>query len=263
MLCIFCEKDSQDSVSVEHIIPESLGNNEHILPRGIVCDKCNNYFASKVEEPVLNSLFFRNLRGRQQVANKRGKVPPQLGLFPLAQIPISLISSSSNGISVGAWNESDNKRFIETIRNSQSGAFYVPLGPLPTNRALSRFLAKIAVEIFAQNYLQTNMSTSGIIDSAQLVPIRRFVRIGDAPKEWPISNRNIYYEEKRFSDGIETYQVLHEYNLLVTDESEIYAVVCIFGKEFAINLGGPSIEGYERWLEAHDNQSPLYQNAIL
>lgn len=46
MKCIFCKDSSDNSTSVEHIIPESLGNKD-ILPKGIVCDSCNNYFAVK------------------------------------------------------------------------------------------------------------------------------------------------------------------------------------------------------------------------
>lgn len=38
MHCIFCKCDSTNSKSVEHIIPESLGNKSHILRPGIVCD---------------------------------------------------------------------------------------------------------------------------------------------------------------------------------------------------------------------------------
>ncbi len=34
MRCIFCREHSDESKSVEHIIPESLGNVEHILPDG-------------------------------------------------------------------------------------------------------------------------------------------------------------------------------------------------------------------------------------
>ena len=49
--CIFCKTKSSACVSVEHIIPESLGNTQHILPRGWVCDSCNNYMATKVEKP--------------------------------------------------------------------------------------------------------------------------------------------------------------------------------------------------------------------
>ena len=44
-ICMFCHKDSSSSKSVEHIIPESFGNKHHYLPKGYVCDKCNNYFS--------------------------------------------------------------------------------------------------------------------------------------------------------------------------------------------------------------------------
>lgn len=53
MNCLFCKRDSSTSRSVEHVIPESLGNKEYVLPRGMVCDKCNQYFAIKIEKPLL------------------------------------------------------------------------------------------------------------------------------------------------------------------------------------------------------------------
>src|SRR4030042_2163802 len=77
MRCIFCKKDSTGSRSVEHIIPESLGNTEHTLPRGSVCDACNQYFASKVEKPVLGSGVFRFLRSKMNVPSKKGKIPAE------------------------------------------------------------------------------------------------------------------------------------------------------------------------------------------
>jgi hypothetical protein len=52
MNCIFCHKISDNSQSIEHIIPESLGNKEHTLWKGAVCDKCNNYFATKMEKEL-------------------------------------------------------------------------------------------------------------------------------------------------------------------------------------------------------------------
>jgi hypothetical protein len=41
-------------------------------------------------------------------------------------------------------------------------------------------------------------------------------------------------------------------------------VLAIFGLELTINLGGPDVEGYERWLVENENASPLYvgKNAI-
>lgn len=82
MTCIFCRGDSSQSRSVEHIIPESLGNSRHTLPRGTVCDHCNNYFARKLEKPLLDSEYFTQVRFRNNLPNKRGTVPP-LGVVVL------------------------------------------------------------------------------------------------------------------------------------------------------------------------------------
>ena len=56
--CIFCKQDSGTSKTIEHIIPESLGNKDHILSRGVVCDYCNNHFGLKIEEPLLDSDYW-------------------------------------------------------------------------------------------------------------------------------------------------------------------------------------------------------------
>lgn len=76
MRCIFCKKDSSNSKSVEHIIPESLGGKEYLLGKGLVCDKCNNYFARKVEKPFLEDETIKLLRFDEGLENKRGKIPP-------------------------------------------------------------------------------------------------------------------------------------------------------------------------------------------
>jgi len=35
-------------------------------------------------------------------------------------------------------------------------------------------------------------------------------------------------------------------------------VIAIFGLELTINMGGPEIGGYSKWLDEHVNISPLY-----
>jgi hypothetical protein len=50
---------------------------------------------------------------------------------------------------------------------------------------------------------------------------------------------------------------LHEFDLLYTEYKELYAVICIFGTEYTINMGGPELEGYELWLKKNDYVSPL------
>jgi len=75
MRCIFCKTLSDGSHSVEHIIPESLGNIDHFLPKGLVCDDCNNYFARKIEKPILESPMMRLLRSDRKIPNKRKNIP--------------------------------------------------------------------------------------------------------------------------------------------------------------------------------------------
>ena len=53
-------------------------------------------------------------------------------------------------------------------------------------------------------------------------------------------------------------QVIHEFDFLVTSWDEWYFVQIIFGQEFAINLGGPEIDGYLKWLKDNNSESWLY-----
>ena len=74
MHCIFCHKDSSSSRSVEHIIPESLGNKSMFLPHGYVCDECNHYFAIKIEKDILSQPYFISLRSRTEIYSKKNKM---------------------------------------------------------------------------------------------------------------------------------------------------------------------------------------------
>ena len=72
MQCIFCKCPVSES-SREHIVPESLGNIEHLAPENSVCSECNSYFAVKIEKPVLDSPFMRFLRAERKIPNKKGR----------------------------------------------------------------------------------------------------------------------------------------------------------------------------------------------
>lgn len=100
---------------MEHIIPESLGNSEHVLPVGTVCDGCNQYFSRKVERQVLESPMFRLLRADMRVPNKRGRMPlwqpsdgesrpeyRQMGRF-LAKVGLEVLAFKTQ--SVQDWND--------------------------------------------------------------------------------------------------------------------------------------------------------------
>lgn len=255
MKCIFCGEASGQSKSREHIIPESLGNTEHILPPGVVCDGCNNYFAVKIEGPLLSSDHFVHLRHRLDLLNKRGLPAPVRGVYPGGRMAVMLLGGPE-GPSIGPWRPQDNDQFIAAITSGRAGRIYVPFPVAPDERLLARFLAKIAVEILAHRTIEAREPAAILLDQPELAAIRRFARYGDRPGEWPIHRRRLYAEDKVFPDG--DYQVLHEFILLATDAGEYYAVICLFGEEFVINLGGPSIDGYVAYLAESNERSPLY-----
>jgi len=96
-----------------------------------------------------------------------------------------------------------------------------------------------------------------VATNVQLDPLRNFARYGGA-SVWPFHRRKLYAPDTAFfgADG-EPYEVLHKFALLHTRERDLYLVCAVYGVEYAINLGGPEIDGYTRWLREHDGQSYL------
>ncbi len=58
--CIICNQAGREP-SIEHIIPQSIGNVHYILHKGIVCKHCNNKIA-RIESAVLNNRYFLEKR---------------------------------------------------------------------------------------------------------------------------------------------------------------------------------------------------------
>lgn len=212
MRCIFCKHDSSNSVSVEHIVPESLGNIDHMLPVGVVCDGCNQYFARKVERQLLESPMFRLLRADMAIPNKRGRIP--------------------------AWVPTDG-----TER--------------PDYRQMGRFLAKVGLEVLAFKTLSVSGWNNELVDQPALDELRRFARYNEGP-DWPFTVRSLNPVNAIFKDGNQSFELLHEFDILLTRSSEAYLAVAIFGVEMVINLGGRENDGFRGWLEENNWASPLY-----
>lgn len=70
MTCIFCETEFTEN-SLEHIVPESLGNKSYILVSGNICRSCNNLF-SKFEEKSLGKTMLAFERTRLGIITKKG-----------------------------------------------------------------------------------------------------------------------------------------------------------------------------------------------
>lgn len=254
MHCLFCKEDSSKSVSVEHIIPESLWNTKHVLPRGVVCDSCNNYFAREVEKPFLDSPAIKQLRFIEAIPNKRGRIPSASAIL-MPGFPATLTASPriDEPIMVDVSEEA-----IAHIMKSSGGELVLPMsGHEPDERVVSRFLAKMAIEAMAHRLLGRDGGIEYLTHEVQLDPLRRFARRGE-PKKWPHHARRIYPADRKIGEGDNALQSVHEFDFLVTPNNEWYFVFALFGLELVINLAGAQIDGYIAWLECNDGVSPLY-----
>ncbi len=266
MRCIFCKQCSDNSRSVEHIIPESLGNIEHILPRGVVCDACNNYFSREVERPFLDSPFIAEARFRAALPSKRGNIPPVTGIHLQSLTAIQLFHSEDQpGYIVTPLRERDNAHWAKSITRADRGSLIIPSGEPANDRTSSRFIAKIGLEVLSQRLNKAEGGLDEVVDKLELEPLRRFARHGDNFSNWPMSVRRIYPPDFRFTDqsSQEDYEVMHEYMIHCTEGDEYHIVIAIFGAEYALNLGGPEIDGYMKWVHKNPNRSPLYPDRDL
>lgn len=76
--CIYCLRSDGGFTSEEHVYPESIGNtgdNEVVLPRGCVCDRCNNDVLSKLDKCLIYFEPISFLRLWHVPYTKKGKFP--------------------------------------------------------------------------------------------------------------------------------------------------------------------------------------------
>jgi hypothetical protein len=73
--CIYCLSTRGSFGSEEHVFPEGLGNDEIVLPRGYVCDKCNNGPLSALDDALLQFGPIALLRVLYVPHGKGGKLP--------------------------------------------------------------------------------------------------------------------------------------------------------------------------------------------
>lgn len=280
MRCLFCKQDSSLSKSVEHIIPESLGNTTSILPKGVICDKCNNYFARKIEKPFMESIDILTLRFQESIPNKKGRVPPTNGFICDTDIPVKIYNHSPG---IPFFMQKEKVICVEAAPTDvtkimQCGKIIAPAfvdDMIPsTTKTISRFVAKIALESLAQKFYEYDGGLDYLIDESAYDPIRNYVRFGST-EDWPCNIRRIYDMDKVWqNEAGEQYQILHESDFLLIPADENtdllkadsvlvhpYFVFALFGLEYVINLASPepdALEPYKLWLQRHANVSPLY-----
>jgi hypothetical protein len=135
--CIFCNNENRnDFTSVEHIIPESMGNSIYFLEKGWVCKNCNTLF-SLFEKMVQEKTIFGVQRCIDGVISKKGKP---------TKAKLCAIDFTSNPEKPGtAYFEIRDKSAPITIKDD---TFEMEFPVSDTNaKYTSRLLLKIGLEI--------------------------------------------------------------------------------------------------------------------
>lgn len=234
-------------------MPESFGNTEHVLEPGVVCDGCNNYLAREVEKPILDSPYFKERRFMSSVPNKRGHVVPLDGFHLESGTRIHTYADTGEGVSIGAHPNADEARLNDGLLGQSQGTLIFPRAIPPDERVLARFVGKVGLEALASRLIQAGKSHKELVDEPTLDVLRNFIRRGSGPREWTVFRQQLYQPDAVFADHNEYYELIHEYQLLlrpIDEANNIYACyisLVLFGEEFVLNMGGPSLDGFEAW----------------
>jgi hypothetical protein len=182
--CLFCLSDGPFT-RPEHIIPEALGNDDLILYNE-VCDKCNQFFGSKIESFALGKTpiaFWRTFLG---IRKKRGLLPhadlsqpkKQKGGLPavheLHDNFVGFTCHDDYSVSVDV----DDCEIIRSIRDGTRSQLSFVFTPLVLSM-MGRFLCKIGVELVCLD--NPERARSSAFDGS-----RRFAREGKGCDLWPI-----------------------------------------------------------------------------
>jgi len=184
-VCLFCTSNGPFS-TVEHIVPESLGNRDFVI-EGQVCDVCQNYFGKEVERHVLSKTPLGAWRVLLGIPTKKGRLPitdlsqprTEKGRLPSRSSHhddgIAFACTSSDGaISV----DIENDDIIREILSGERNQFKFVLSPEHL-AMIGRFLGKIALEA----YCLRNPETA---KAARFDPLRHYVRYGVKQELWPL-----------------------------------------------------------------------------
>lgn len=183
--CIFCKSGTGTFTTVEHIIPESLGN-DNLLLESHVCDKCQRYFGKEIEKYVLGKTPFGFWRTYLGIKTKKQEWPSvdlsqpnrQKGVLP-ATHPIH-----DNGVGFTFHDDLsisvdiDDPNIVEEILEGQRTQFRFVMTPKHLHM-IGRFLCKVGIELVCLN--DPDAARHHDLDLA-----RKYARYGTFEGLWPL-----------------------------------------------------------------------------
>lgn len=179
--CLFCRSQGPFN-TVEHIVPQSLGNDTDVL-RGIVCDRCQNYLSHDVEQPALTSTPFAFWRTLLGIRTGKGRMP-SVDMTPPKGGRIPAFHPLTDSVSLMAHDDGTCEvKFHDPIKHElvcsqKDGRTNLVLAPYHLS-VMGRMLGKMGLEYLAS----TDLERAFVVEFDEL---RHFVRRGSTHSLWPL-----------------------------------------------------------------------------
>ena len=186
--CLYC-RGPGPFTTIEHVVPESLGNDELIL-QDCICDKCQSYFGKEVEEYVLAKTPIAVWRVLLGIRTKKGRLPKvnvSQPARPKGKLPdthqhhdnIGFTAYPDGSTSVDINDDS----IVRSLLDERKRKFSLVLSPKKLSM-LGRFLGKIGLGVLAISELRRAYDR-------KFDRIRNYARFGSSEEIWPI----FYYKK--------------------------------------------------------------------
>jgi len=250
--CLFCNNDGPYKTT-EHIIPESLGNDDLILSDD-VCDSCQRYFGKEVEKFVLSKTPFAFWRTYLGVRTKKGDLPSvDLSLPKLDKGRMQNVHPKSDDFGLKAYFDGsaeitlEDEKIREGIIKGKRNQLKLVFTPLIL-QMIGRFLCKIGIELVC-------FKDSDLARSSQFDDARNYARFPKPKELWPF----FHFEKgnpRQFISTIldtrnERLEKVECYSYRIIDVYHIYTIF-----HFSI--------GTDNWVVSLNNRYPtlLIKNAF-
>jgi hypothetical protein len=207
-ICIYCKGTEGDFGHVEHILPESLGNEYNFLPKGFVCVNCMVEL-NKLEDGIHEMPVFSLPLVTTGIGNKKGKLPY------LKSSQLHIQKKSPNMMTLNSLGKKALKE--EPMEGGEVKVTLTPSGPFDVHR-IARMLYKAALGDIA-----LKLCRHAALDS-KFNEIRRYIiKGGTFPNNMMIFKKG----HPSLPMGIEWYEV----------EGVLQVKLIVLGRIFFIMLG--------------------------
>lgn len=262
MNCIFCDKLSHDSRSVEHIVPESLGNKKFILPKGTVCDECNQYFSKKIEQPLLDLPFFKSNRHKLNIQNKKGKIPSDYGFAINPETKVEFHKNKNGEQSISFKDD----KALQKILNRKNLEVFMPIfgGIGQNNMIVSKFLGKLAIENLALICLENEHDAYQELSKHYYQPLKKYIRNAAKNEFWPYHERVLHGPDylHKYNDKTEYFQITFAMEYIYTTQKLLFFQFLFLGTEYTIDMTNKTTHTILEWFAENNSMSPVLEVTI-